>query len=468
MMSRKLASPHFVFALVAVCGGLFFVLATPPFQAPDEFVHFFRSFQVSEGGLIATKFDDRLGGWLPRSLATIAEPYYDVLFDSSVKTDPADVFRSLEVKLNPDDRVFTDFAISALYSPVPYLPQSLGIGMGRLLGAPPTLLMYLGRLTNLLVWVTLVAIALRTTPILKWAFLLLALTPMGLFQASSLSVDGPTNALGFLVTALLLHVAFGDGEREVDTQVLTALFVGSVALTLSKTAYCPILALYLLVPVRRIGSTRRYLLVSGALVLANLVALVGWSLVVHHLYIPAAEYNPAHLWGQPLIDGTDPLRQLLHASTHPIEFLGVAIRSYWASLLLTVGSFVGVLGWMDTPMPLWLVGSSTAALVLVPLVDTSERVAFGWATHAVVSCTAACCVLVFTLFAYMSWVPVGGDRIVALQGRYFIPIGPAIALTLYNRKLRVDPRWLRIAVPIYAVFALVVADVVVLRRYYVL
>ncbi len=56
-----------------------------------------------------------------------------------------------------DDQVitFVDFRNSALYSPIAYTPQALGLGLGRVLRLPLLDAYYLGRLLNLVSGVAL-------------------------------------------------------------------------------------------------------------------------------------------------------------------------------------------------------------------------------------------------------------------------------------------------------------------------
>src|SRR5271170_2816128 len=59
---------HRVFLPFAWFFGALFAFLTPPFQVPDEYHHFYRSYQVSEGHLTETRLGDQGGGYLPKSL----------------------------------------------------------------------------------------------------------------------------------------------------------------------------------------------------------------------------------------------------------------------------------------------------------------------------------------------------------------------------------------------------------------
>ncbi len=219
--------PEKTYFILAMIFGLSMVFITPPFQVPDEFNHFFRAYQVSEGTLVSQKQDARLGGSLPKSLPTTATPYRALPFHAENKQSIDDIFNSFNIPLNKSDRVFVDFPNTALYSPVPYLPQALGVSSGKIFQASPLILLYLGRLSNLFVWIILIFIAIRITPIYKWLFMLLALTPMSLFLAASLSADCFTNAIAFLAIAMFLYYAFAN-----EKMINTGCFLKILAITL--------------------------------------------------------------------------------------------------------------------------------------------------------------------------------------------------------------------------------------------
>ena len=92
----------------------------------------------------------------------------------------------------------------ASYGPVGYLPQAAGIGLGRLVGAPPLTCFYLARLANLLAAIALLFFAIRLAPFGKQLFVLLALLPMTMFELASVSCDALTISGAMFFTALLL------------------------------------------------------------------------------------------------------------------------------------------------------------------------------------------------------------------------------------------------------------------------
>jgi uncharacterized membrane protein len=201
------------FLVLSILFGIAFVFITPPFQTPDEPHQFFRSYQVSEGELLAVVHRQpngdvaEIGGYLPSSLSeTTRKAMGTVPSHCDIKVDlHENVFSLLGVPLDQHRRTFVPFTDTARYPFVPYLPQAVGVLIGRVLGLSPLLLLYMGRLTNLAAWIFLTYWSIRVVPTGKWVFFLAALTPMSLFIGASISGDAATNGLSFFFIALMIR-----------------------------------------------------------------------------------------------------------------------------------------------------------------------------------------------------------------------------------------------------------------------
>jgi len=405
-------------------GGLLLAI-TPPFQAPDEQVHFYRAYQVSDGGLIAEKRGGKSGGWLPESLPAIIGPYMRLRHHPRRKTTVDVILATFAIPLDRSSRRFVSFETSAVYTPIPYLPQSLGISLGKALDLGPLTLLYLGRGANLIVSLLLLLLAVRVAPAFKWVFVLLAVMPMAAFQMASVSADAFTNAIALLFTAMILRLALT--ESNVDARALAALLAASLLLSLSKHAYSALLLLFLAIPVSRLGSPRRYLAVFASLVALNAAALAGWAFVMEGVYAPPAWLN--HV---------DPAAQLRWIAANPIQFSGILLERYSVPgarvyLDLMVGR---VLGWMDAPIPYAVIKSYQFVLIAAALFDSRTEIRMGARIKIVALAVVLVGLAVIGTMAYVGGSAVGANRIRSLQGRYFIPLSPLLLLMLYNRTLR--------------------------------
>jgi uncharacterized membrane protein len=442
--------PTTAFVFLGIVFGGLFVFLTPPFGVPDEKEHLYRAFQVSEGQLLAGKHEGKLGGFLPVSLQKCANlvPY---LHDRKSKIKPEEIWKLFEVPLNSKDRGFLRFRYGR-YSLVPYIPQSAGIGLGRLLALPPIALLYLGRMTNLVFWIVLVWSAIKITPIFKWVFLLLALTPMSIYMAASLSADCPTNALAFLATALFLNCAFREDNPIRRIDILVILLV-TVCLSLSKVAYFPMTLMYLFIPAGRVGSTKKFLALFALLLFVNVAVAAAWNLSVTDL---------AALSSRP----DDPARQIELIRSDLSAFLLVLLRTIRCFYYFLAKSFIGILGIHDQHLPqghpeLW-----GLLLLAVALIESKQNVSVGIKTKLISAFIILATVLVILTLTYIYWCPVGHNIVVGVQGRYFIPLGPLLLLLFYNNKLKLQDKSLPLFLVLCTIISLAVSLNTVINRFY--
>ena len=453
-----------VMPAIGIFFGLAFLITIPPFEGGDEFAHFLRAYQVSEGGFVAESLDRRVGGTLPRSLGVaVQRTLKDVPFHPDKKHHIREILAVLYLDLKPADRVFMDFPNSALTFPVPYIPQTVAIGAGRLLGLSPLFLLYFGRLLNLAAWSLLVWQAVRLAPFGKWLFIGLAFAPMSLFQASTLSPDAATNGLAFVWVALCLrhHVERGP----LSYRQLLVLFTLAVAVALTKTPYVVLVLLWFLIPPARLGRRTRFLALSALLLAGTAVLALGWASIVHSFNLPYGAYHPGVRDGQALIAGADPDRQLARIVANPIGYASVLGKSFAHSVAFVHYSFIGQLGW-DVFLPNWLVWTYTGLLLGLTLVDNAGNARFGWPPRLLMIIVAGATACVVGTLLYLVWTPVGRARIEGLHGRYLIPIGAPTLLALSpGRDLEIS-RPIGAITPMAIALFLSLTLVTLIRRYY--
>jgi len=464
-LTQIVIDPGKVFIFAGILWGLAFLFITPPFQVPDEFDHFSRSFQLSEGRLLSEKHDNRLGGFLPQSLIETMSTYQKMPFNTKKKQKIENVFDLAAQPLDAENRTFIDFPNTALYSPVPYIPQTLGILTGKIFDLSPIVLMYMGRIFNLIVWIVLVYFSIKITPIFKWLFLLLAMTPMALFQAVSLSADCFTNAVSFLLISLFFRYSFDNNKlvKNIDICVLLTL---TFLLSLSKSSYFPIILLYLMIPMKKIGSVKKYTVVLLLMLLLNALILTGWSFFAKQLYIPYSSYNAAHRVGQPLLEGVFPHEQFKFILSNFPQYTLTIIRSFRVFSGFVLTSFIGTLGWLDTPLSRSYIMSGFFVLFFFSLTETSTEKKISLKNKFVLSVSFLTAIFTFSTLMYISWTPVGDALISNLQGRYFIPLSPIFFSLFCNRKFYVKREYLGILGSCFLFFSLTYASLVLIRRYY--
>ena len=433
--------------------GTLFLLLTPPLQAPDEGRHLLRAFAISEGTLLAESLPGQVAGVdVPRSLVDLERELSPGLRrKTGLRQDPARLEAALAERLAPDDRV--RIALPSLYSPLAYLPQALGIGLGRALGAAPVALVWLGRAANLLFYALAVAAALRLAPAHRVVFALLALTPMALFEAASLAADGAANALAFLFAAAVLRAA-DTGRPTLVARQIAGLALLASALALTKQAYAPLAAAALAIPAPRFASRRERALGLAAIVGCAALAAGLWFLALRGLTL------------QPLTFVADPGAQLRFLAAHPLAALAVPLRSALlrgGSWLLT---FVGVLGSLDVRLPGAVYLLHPLVLLAAALLDGGPASPLRGARRLWLLAVAAGTGLFVLLLGYVAWTPPGDSLVRHVQGRYFLPLAPFVAAAIHLPRAAAAPRALRLAGLGWSALLLAIAAVALALRYW--
>lgn len=452
----RLVAPERIFAILVSVFGILFLIVTPPFQVADEYEHFYRAYHVSEGHLMAEKSDKIFGGLLPQSLATVSQKVSSgVAFYPENKQKVEDIFTTIRVPLEPEKRVFISYLTVAKYSPVPYLPQAIGIAISRFMGASPLALMYFGRFFNLLFFSVTGYFAIKITPVFKWGFLLLLLTPISLFTAASVSGDALTSGISFLLTAIFLSCALDESVNCDRTRAIVILVLASL-LSLAKPPYQLLILLFFTIPIRKVGNRKTYFAMFALLAICCAVFSLGVVYAIKDL--KDVSYSAAM---------TSPTNQLAFLAHSPGRFV-VAFFNGWAvDGLNTLHQLIGQLGWLDTRLPGVLIDSYLGLLVIVALFGGKREISISRIQRSVIFLTAAIHVVLISFLLYLHWAPLGASTIRGWQGRYLIPFSPLLFLLLHNRKFCVDDQKLELLVTFYALFAGTLTLIVLFYRYYI-
>ena len=97
-----------IFLWIAALFGVLYIFITPPFQAPDEFFHFYRIYQLSEGQVLAIKEGNQVGGPLPRSLQTVSLAFSGLPHQPQNRQSLSQLWETLQIPMgDTSDRIFT-------------------------------------------------------------------------------------------------------------------------------------------------------------------------------------------------------------------------------------------------------------------------------------------------------------------------------------------------------------------------
>jgi uncharacterized membrane protein len=456
--------PQFFFLIVALFWGGLNVWLTPPFHVPDEPAHFYKAWHTSVGNFWPKGYENQVGDYFPQELKRLQITFDSFVIRRDLKISSHLMKQASQIQINNEDRLFISFHNTARLFPLPYLPQVLGLFTGRVLSKKPLFIFYFGRIFNLVIWIFLIYWAVKLMPLHAWTMVSLALLPMHITLAASLSPDAFTNAISFLTIALILKSGLSD--RPVSPKTL--LWIATVLLltSLSKNVYVIIALLLFIVPSRLFESRRIYFYGLSMVGAITALGFVLGSYYTSRVYGLVDSDVPFYFTMSETLHEVDHMKQLGFVVENPQFYVSLLTKTIHEQLLNMIATCIGVLGWLD----LWLSPAyyifMTFGLVFVALFDTNNSVrllihhkVIGWIIVVMVV------TLVITI-SYFTWTPVGKDRVDGLQGRYFIPILPLILLLFYNQSTVLKRNWIIIISTIIVLISFFVSTFACIQRYW--
>jgi hypothetical protein len=414
-MSTRGIGLEYLFLVVALTWGVAQVFIVPPLQVPDEGDHRYRAWAITDGRFTA----DRNGMiTLPGSFAPMIDLYTDRVVGEKgwpPLLEGLPGFRGYRDLFNGPGIPGTVTVASrvANYGPVGYLPQALGVGLGRLFGTSPLACFYLARLANLFAAVALLFFAIRIAPFGKQLFLLLSLLPMTMFMLASVSCDAMTIAGAMFFTALVLGASTRGTLRRVDIAVV----LSSAAVFLNvKPGYWALVMLVLLIRSPQLGSRRRYVaFVAASIIVVASVALLLWVLTSNDARAVAIGDPHSRLW------------QMLQS---PLEFLGILGSNLPVNLAHGLIQTVGVLGWLNVALPPAFYAFVLAVALAFFLLLGEEVRLQPW--QRVLLAAVGIAVFLTIMVALYAFLKPPAD--VGVNGRYLVPVWLLLMLSVYGTR----------------------------------
>ncbi len=420
--------PHLAFIAVACVFGLALTVTLPPLAGFDEGVHFLRAWHVSNGHVGAEtghRVGDpgrTLGAYVPdgleRGLSTL-------LLDGILRRDNARrVWSHFGDPAPSGPPTFVDFSAAAVYPPVPYAPSAVGIRVGRVFGASPFVLVLLARLAELAAFIGLIALAIRRLPSRRWVIALLALSPVALFQAATISADAITNAFAVLVIADALALTACE-QGTVPRALLLETMLATVALALCKQPYI-LAAGLLLLPAwrhrRQIGAA-----IVATFAVGGTLALI-WTHWANDHYL-APDFLPPSLGGHANYanNNVQPKDQLAYLRSHPFAFAGAVGRMITGHGASIAHDLVAQVSYWHVP---GLIAVLAGCVLIAGVVLDAGPLAGGGAMRILGLALAAVTVLVSLFLAYVGWNAVRAPRIDGYQGRYLLVVLAIIGVVI--------------------------------------
>ncbi len=445
---------EWVFLFIAGIFGFTFLVVTPPFQHPDEYNHFYKAYQISEGQFLSVNHDQRTGGWIPETHIAYVEHFRPLIGQDSVKVSDLNSFPE-RVK---DKKTFVDFANTGIYSPVSYFPQSLFMAIARIFSRAASTHFYAGRIGSLFAYLLTIFFVIKGLKRQRWLIIVLAILPMTLSISGAINADVVSNCLAFLIIGQALRL-YHDGSWSRKEAIKAALFVALLAS--AKLVYLPLILVYLIPSAKQYGSMRNKLLVWGGLFTLGMISVIVWSRIIDQVHIPYKVYNVEYRGGSNLSSCSDVAEQSALLKKDPSLLFSSLIESPQRAYEMYRDGYIGTFGWLETKLnPGWI--SFGYLLILCIVLIDGER--FSFINRGVIFASGLAMFSLVIISQLLIWNCVGDPGVQNLQGRYFIPVFPALFLGLSYRFEQT--KYFKIAVLCGSVILLVAAETEVIARFY--
>lgn len=396
---KKNIKEEILFSGIIFILGLGYVIAIPIGGVPDERNHFLRAYEITQGKFISNQ---ESSGYFPKE---IDEYFYNwqkletYTYDKYVKN----IFSANTGELNEDS-----FPNTSLYSPVCYIPQTIGILIGRIFNLPILITAYLARLCNLICFTIIMYFSLKMIPFYKKELAFITLLPITLQEAASLSADSLTIAISIFFISYIMNLIFIKDEK-LRIKDYIILLGTLIIVSLSKIVYVPLILLLLLIPNDKFKSIKdKYHKLAFLVIITLLINLIWLGISANHL--------------SEIREGVNEKEQVKYIITNPI--------GYCKTLCITICKnfdfyINGITGQMLESYDITLAkGYTFIALIIITAMCATENSIYKLNSKQrfIVIFTFLSIVLLIFTALYIQWTSLQNHVVEGIQGRYFIPI----------------------------------------------
>jgi uncharacterized membrane protein len=414
----------FLFLIVLLFGTIMMVLI-PLGAGYDEEDHLIRVWELSAASFLPGKLSAQEMRYptLFRDLAYRQQAHSGIIDSDFWK-------KYARMPLYEQGFVHRELKTKSVYSPVLLLPQAVVMRFGRSANLPALAMLYACRFASLVSYLLLVWLALRWIPFGKWLLLVLAVSPMALFQAATVTPDAISNGIGFLFIAGILKLAQSKeiGWKEYGKLVLLIFVLFLAKLNLIVLILLP----FLLIPPARFSQKGIYTILLVTTALLFLLEVAGWNLI-------ATKYS-----GALMANNANTGAQLRFMMSHPLVFPVILLKDPF------INGFAYLQGWINgygyfywTPpqvVSIFFLLSLVAVLLIDPVreqLDRKDLIVFLLIFFAGYLVTA--------IPLYLTFTTVGLNELLGMQGRYFVPLAllPVLGLSsiLVTKKFAISSNW---------------------------
>jgi len=418
--------------------GLMFIVLLPPGQSPDDETHFRRAYAISQGDFVpeSNSEDGNVFVNLP-----VEEQFLNKVPEENTYKKIYDNFG-----VNTGELYEQKYTTAALYNFVCYLPQTVAIWISRAFNFSLIATEYLVEIINFCVCMGLVYYAIKIIPRFKNILVFLALLPIVLQEATSMSPDALTIGMSFFMVAYVLHIAYSNIGSQMKKREIISLYIIAVIMSLCKIVYLPLVFLYLIIPAEKFGSKKNKWIHLIAIIILVVALNFCWLLISSKYLVEIKA-------------GVDSKNQLISIIKDPMGYIGTIFNAINENIMFWLRGMLGTsLGAFVFNLP-DVITLMTLAMMIVLFAQGGDHLDVKKRDKTI------CLVIFLVIFVliltslYLQWNVVGANTISGVQGRYFIPILTLLSIAACVSEKKKLRRTLLTEKPIlyYAVFVNILA-----------
>lgn len=434
---------HYLFLFIGLVFGLILVFVNPPWHTNDEDRHFYNAYALSQGYIGPQVKDGKIGCPMPINLIDAVKVHQAIQFSGGEYIKKENL---QELVNQPIESQKIDFCenVNSVTLQFAYLPAAVMIKVGMLFDSSAVWIGWWARIGSLLAYLILVFFAVKIIPHFKPLLILVALSPMALYQGASVTYDSLSFAFLFLLFALVIKYYYQ--TTPITFKQVLLFFVIALLQTSCKDGYFIVYFCLFAININKFNSKRLYISAFFLLIIATFLPSYLWNSYLSSLSYPGAPLQTDFLFNRDL--------NLKYQLKDPLHLVGILIQNIFDQGKLWMSGTVGRFGYSYTLLPDWLIFLQLLVYALVvfyekPKVSLSNKFKLALLIISVVNALA----LIFGMLIVGS--PVGANMIYGFQGRYFTPLLPFLFLTIFYVPLfKGQEAMMRFTVPIYCTLVL--------------
>lgn len=409
-------SMPYLYLLIVLPLSFCFMFLQLPNHKPDEPQHLYRAYDVSNGNIVSDKDE--------KGISKIKVPIALLELNGNTINTYLKLDQALDEKTDYNNTI-TVSSTAAGYNAISYLPNSIGLLMGKALNFNIDISYYLARLMSLLFSIFFGYLCLKfLNGIIGQKVLFVYLfNPVLLQQQTAISGDVLLNALSLLFICYILKLTFSSSNLKVR-DVIILIFTYVICISI-KVAYFPMILLIFLIPFKKfiLFDRKKYIYIIISVLISGIFLVLSFTNM---------NYKNEDVY---VIDGVNQHEQLKEVVKRPLNYLSTINNTINEKGDYYISSFAGkYLNWGDLEVNSGAFMFFIIMLVISPFIYDNYKNELSFKNKILILITFFLTINVLLGGVYLQWNPVGSKIIDGIQGRYFIPVLLLPLLCFINKR----------------------------------